>query len=74
MPPQGVTIVVSAKKDDGSGAGDFFNTSTNSSNTLNNFTITNTPASVVCVATVTVTSRTSTTNTWTGTFRYSRKP
>jgi len=74
MPPQGVTIVVSAKKDDGSGAPDFFSTSLVTSNATNNFTITNTPVSVVCVATVTVTSRTSATNTWTGTFRFSRKP
>ena len=53
MPPQGVTIDVSAKKDDGSGAAAFFTTTQSSSTSVNNFTITNTPASVVCLTTVT---------------------
>jgi hypothetical protein len=74
MPPQGVTIDVSAKKDDGAGAAPLFTTSTNTSNTISNFTITNTPTSVINVTTVTVTSKTKLTNTWTDTYRYSRKP
>lgn len=74
MPPQGVTIDVSAKKDDGSGAAAFFTTTQSSSTSVNNFTITNTPASVVCLTTVTVTSKTKSTNKFTGTYRYSRKP
>ena len=73
MPPQGVTIDVSAKKDDGSGAAPFFTTSINTSNTISNFTITNTPTGVINVTTVTVTSKTKPSNTWTGTYRYSRK-
>ncbi len=74
MPPQGVTIDVSAKKDDGSGAPVFFTTTQNSSTAVNNFTITGTPAGVLCLTTVTVTSRTNSTNKFTGTYRYSRKP
>ncbi|HLF44879.1 MAG TPA: hypothetical protein VI548_00530 [Chitinophagaceae bacterium] len=74
MPAQGVTIVISAKKDDGSGAAAFFNSSTNSSIANNSFTITGTPTNVVCLTTVTVTSVSKPTNTWTGSYRYSRKP
>jgi len=74
MPSGGVTINVSAKKDDGSGAAAFFTTSSNTSSSISNFTITNTPVSVVCLTTVTVTSRSLASNTWTGTYRYSRKP
>ncbi|HEY5970100.1 MAG TPA: hypothetical protein VIU35_19100 [Chitinophagaceae bacterium] len=73
MPSQGVTIDVVVKKDDGSGATVFTanNPGTTSANT--NFTITGTPIGVVCVTTVTVTSKTQATNTWTGSYRYSRK-
>ena len=74
MPAQGVTIDVSAKKDDGSGAAAFFTTSQNTTGSINNFTISGTPAGVVCLTTVTVTSRSKSTNKWTGTYRYSRKP
>lgn len=74
MPPQGVTITVSAVRDDGSGTPAFFTNTTNSSNASNLFSITGTPVNIVCLTTVTVTSRTKATNTWTGTYRYSRKP
>lgn len=74
MPAQGVSIVISAKKDDGSGAAAFFNANSNSTSPNNNFSITGTPTNVVCLATVTVTSVSKPTNTWTGSFRYSRKP
>ena len=74
MPSQGVTIVVSCKKDDGSADPAFFTVSQNSTTAVNDFTITNTPVSVVCLTTVTVTSRSTATNTWTGSYRYSRKP
>lgn len=75
MPPQGVTITVTAKKDDGSGAAAFYTSpGTSSSNAINNFTITGTPTNVICLTTVTVTSKTKPANTWTGTYRYSRKP
>ncbi len=74
MPSQGVTIVVTSKKDDGSSEPAFFTANQNTSTSVNDFTITNTPVSVVCITTVTVTSRSTASNTWTGTYRYSRKP
>lgn len=74
MPPQGVQIDVSAKKDDGSGAAAFFTDTKTTSSPVTNFDITNTPVSVVCIVTVTVTSKTNANNKWTGSFRYSRKP
>ena len=74
MPPQGVTIDVNAKKDDGSGAAPFFSQSISSSGAINNFTITNTPTGSICITTVTVTSKSKPTNTVTLTYRYSRKP
>ena len=74
MPVQGVTISVTAKKDDGSGAAPFYApASTSTSSATNNFTITGTPTGVVCLTTVTVTSKSKPSNTWTGTYRYSRK-
>ena len=72
MPPQGVTIDVKAAPD-GSTA-NFFTDSRSSTTANNNFTITGTPAGVVCVTTVTVTSKSTPTNTWTGSYRYTRKP
>lgn len=73
MPAQGVTIDVTAKKDDGSGAAPFFTESRSSTIANNNFTITGTPIGVVCLTTVTVTSKTKATNTVTLTYRYTRK-
>jgi hypothetical protein len=73
MPSQGVTIDVVVKKDDGSGA-IVFQETRNSTAADNNFTITSVPTGVVCVTTVTVTSKTKATNTWTGSYRFSRKP
>ena len=72
MPPQGVTIDVKAAPD-GSTA-NFFTESRSSTTANNNFTITATPTGVVCVVTVTVTSKSKPTNTWTGSYRYTRKP
>ena len=72
MPSQGVTIDVKAAPD-GSSA-NFFTESRSSTTANNNFTITSTPTGVVCVTTVTVTSKTKATNTWTGSYRYTRKP
>ena len=73
MPPQGVTIEVKAAPD---GTTNYFYNPTASSSTSanNNFTITNTPVNTVCVVTVTVTSKSKATNTWSGSYRYSRKP
>ncbi len=73
MPPQGVTISVTAKREDNSVV--FFTSPvTSTSSATSNFSIIGTPVSVVCITTVTVTSKTKATNTWTGTYRYSRKP
>ncbi|TBR18376.1 MAG: hypothetical protein EPO57_07160 [Chitinophagaceae bacterium] len=74
MPAQGVTIAISSKKDDGSVDPAFFTASQNSTVAVNDFTITGTPVSIICITTVTVTSRTDANNKWTGTYRYSRKP
>jgi len=73
MPAQGVTIDVTAKKDDGSGAAPFFTESRSSTSANNNFTITGTPVGVVCLTTVTVTSKSKPSNIWSGTYRYTRK-
>ena len=72
MPPQGVTIDVKAAPD--GSATNFFTESKPSTAVNNNFTITGTPAGVVCVTTVTVTSKTKATNTVTLSYRYTRKP
>ncbi len=72
MPSQGVTIDVKAAPDGSTAT--FFSESRSSTTADNNFTITGTPASVVCVTTVTVTSKTKATNTITLSYRYSRKP
>ena len=72
LPPQGVTIEVSAKVDGATGS-PFFSINQSSTSSINNFSITNTPQTVTCVTTVTVTSKTNSGNKWTGTYRYSRK-
>ena len=72
MPPQGVTIDVKAAPD--GSATNFFTETRSSTTANNNFTITGTPTGVVCVTTVTVTSKSKPANTWTGSYRYTRKP
>lgn len=72
MPPNGVTIVVSASVD-GSSSPAFFSAKQSTSTATTNFTITSTPAQEVCVVTVTVTSNTKATNSATSTYRYSMK-
>ena len=72
MPPLGVTIDVKAAPD--GSTTNFFTDTKSTTSPSTNFTIQNTPTGVVCVATVTVTSKTKATNTWTGSFRYTRKP
>jgi len=73
MPPNGVKIEVSAKKDDGSGSAPFFTLNINTSNSVTNIDITNTPLNVQCLVEVKVTSLTKSTNQWLGSYRYSRK-
>ena len=72
IPTQGVTIDVKAAPD--GSTTNFFTESRSSTSANNNFTITGTPVNVVCVTTVTVTSKSKPSNTWTGSYRYSRKP
>jgi predicted component of type VI protein secretion system len=73
IPPSGVKIEVNAKKDDGSNSAPYFTTSTNTSNAVTNFNITNTPSNVQCLVEIKVTSLTQSSNQWTGSYRYSRK-
>ncbi len=72
MPPNGVKIAITAKKD-GSADPAFFTSTNNSSAPQNNYTITNTPSGVTCVVSITVTSLTKSDNVWMGTYRYSKK-
>jgi len=52
----------------------FFTDSKSTTSAITPFTITGTPAGVVCVTTVTVTSKTKPTNIVTLSYRYTRKP
>ena len=72
MPASGVKIEISAKKD-GSADPAFFTSSNNSTTAQNNYSITNTPATVTCVVNITVTSLSKSSNVWTGSYRYSKK-
>ena len=72
MPPSGVKIDVSAAEDV-AGATPFFTQTINSTTATNNFTITNSPRSVTLKVTVTVTSLSTSSNKWTGSYTYSRK-
>jgi len=73
MPPGGVKIEVTAKRDDGSNTQFFSQTINNTSAATSNFSITNTPQLVQCLVEVKVTSNSKPTNIWTGSYRYSRK-
>ena len=73
MPPNGVKIELSAKKDDGSNSAAFFTSTINSTNSVNNFSLTNTPSNVQSLVEIKVTSLTKASNQWTGSYRYSRK-
>jgi hypothetical protein len=72
MPPKGVTIVISAYVD-GSPSSPFFTKTSSSTQAINDFTITGTPAQQTCDVSITVTSNTKSSNTWTGSYRYSMK-
>ncbi len=71
MPAQGVTITVSAAPDGSST--NFFSTSKSSTTASNDFTITGTPVAVVSVVQIKVVSNSTSSNTWTGSYRYSAK-
>lgn len=71
MPSGGVKIDVTAKPDGGTVS--FFNQSKTSTTATTDFTITGTPTGVVCIVEITVTSVSSSSNKWTGNYKYSRK-
>ncbi len=73
LPTGGVKIEVTAKLE--TGTSDFFTGGdTKSTVSTNNYTITNVPAGgAACVCTVKVTSLTTATNVFTGSFRFARK-
>ncbi|MCX8021095.1 MAG: hypothetical protein N2747_11440 [Chitinophagaceae bacterium] len=72
MPPGGVKIEVTARREDNN-TQFFSQTINNTSTSTNNFSITNTPANVTCVVDMKVTSNSRPSNQWTGSYRYSRK-
>ncbi len=72
MPPSGVKIDITAKKDDGSNTV-FFSTSVNRTTAVNDFTITGTPVATQCLVETKVTSLTKSSNQWSGSYRYSSK-
>lgn len=71
MPANGVKIEVTAAPE--SGAAPFFTATNNSTAPQNNYSITNTPDGTPCVVNITVTSLTTATRVWKGTYRYSKK-
>lgn len=71
MPASGVTIEVKAHPE--GSTTNFFSDSKSTTTKDNDFTITSTPSTVICVVDIVVTSRTCTTNKWTGSYRYSKK-
>jgi hypothetical protein len=71
LPATGATIVISAKAENNGTP--YFTTTLDKALGSNNFIITNTPAGVSCIVTITVTSATCNTNTWSGTYRYTAK-
>jgi len=71
IPASGVKILVTASPEGSATA--FFTASNNTTAPENNYTITGTPDGVTCVVTITVTSLSSPTNVWSGTYRYSKK-
>ncbi|HVU54012.1 MAG TPA: hypothetical protein VHD83_03115 [Puia sp.] len=71
MPAKGVTIAVTAAPDGTSN--NFFSKSVSTTTASNDFSITGTPVGVVSVVNITVTSNSTSTNTWSGSYRYSAK-
>jgi hypothetical protein len=72
LPTGGVKIDVAARTDV-AGSTPFFSESRNSTTSVNNFTITSSPKGATLRVDVTVTSLTTSSNKWTGTYTYSRK-
>ena len=72
LPGGGVKIDITAKQDVG-GSTPFFTQTANSSTSVNNFSITNSPRNVTIRVDVTVTSLSTSTNKFLGGYTYSRK-
>jgi hypothetical protein len=72
MPSSGVKIDVVARQDV-AGSTPFFTQSINSTNSVNNFNITNSPRNVTIKVDVTVTSLSDANNKFAGSYTYSRK-
>jgi len=74
VPTAGVSIVVNARTETPPGSTAFFSqTHATVTSSTDNFTITGTPSGVICVVDITITSKSCSTNKWTGTYRYSKK-
>jgi len=73
MPPSGVKIQVTAKKDGSSDPAFFTTAPPTSTSATNNIVITGTPATVICLVNITITSVSDPTNVWNGSYRYSKK-
>jgi hypothetical protein len=71
MPANGVTIAIKATPDGSSTA--FFQKSTSTTAKSNDFTITGQQVAQVNVVYITVTSNSKSSNTWSGSYRYSAK-
>lgn len=71
LPSAGVTIVVKARPESGSTA--FFTETRPTTSKDNDFIITGTPSTVTCVVEISVTSKSCSSNKWTGSYRYSMK-
>lgn len=72
MPSGGVKIEVTAKREDTNAQ--FFSQTINSTSTAtSNFSLTGTPLNVSCLVDIKVTSNSKPANTWSGSYRYSRK-
>ena len=73
VPPQGVTIVITARPENPSSSTPFFTETKSVTGSVNNFTITNTPQNVQSIVEITATSNSCNTNKFSGSYRYSRK-
>lgn len=71
MPSSGIKIDVSGKQDGSATA--YFTTSKTTSSAVSDYIITGTPSGVICTIQVTVTSVTKPTNTWSASYKYSKK-
>jgi hypothetical protein len=72
-PTAGVSIEVKARPDVASSTPFFNMTHATVTSNTDNFTITGTPATTAVIVEITVTSKSCSTNKWTGSYRYSRK-